>query len=144
MKRIITVLCLCGLIQLAGCSGDGLDTYPASGVVTLDGKPVAGAGVLFMPTDGPTASGTTDEQGRYKLMTGELEGAIAGPHRVMITLMKITGIEVTTDGLEGAIDTGGIKKEYIVPEKYSKIETSGLTAEVSDAKSEYDFALSSN
>lgn len=87
--------------------------------------------------------GTTDEQGRYELTTGSRPGAVAGRHRVMITLEKTTGIEVTPEGLEGELSTGGIQHQFIVPEKYSKAETSGLTAHVGPAQAEHNFALSS-
>jgi hypothetical protein len=143
MKRPLAIAGCFTLIALFGCSSDGLATHPVAGVVTLDGRPVEGAGVLFMPADGPPASGTTDAEGRYLLATGEQSGAVPGRHRVIITLMKTTGIEVAPGGMEGRIAPGGIRKQYIVPAKYSKPETSGLTADVAAGNAVHDFALSS-
>jgi hypothetical protein len=84
-----------GLILLAlGCGGSK-KLAPVSGVVTLDGKPLAGAYVSFEPAEndnGPnkaptTSAGTTDENGAYSLkaVTGE-KGALAGKHTVRISL----------------------------------------------------------
>lgn len=56
------------------------------GRVTLDGEPLAGATVLFVPQAGRPASGVTDADGRYVL---EYEpgkrGAPVGTCRVQIT-----------------------------------------------------------
>jgi hypothetical protein len=144
MLRTLPFFAVVSLLSaLAGCSGDSLATYPAGGIVTLDGQPVVGAGVLFMPYDGPAASGTTDAEGRYTLHTLDREGAVEGKHRVMITLMKTSGIEVTGEGLEGELSSGGIKNEYLVPQKYSMVETSGLTAQVGPDTPQHNFELSS-
>jgi hypothetical protein len=58
-------------------------------MVTLDGKPLDGIEVHFVPdgtkgTAGPRAVGTTDGKGQFTLTCGELgSGAIVGHHRVM-------------------------------------------------------------
>lgn len=59
--------------SVVGCSGRGgkqAALVAVSGKVTLDGKPLAGASVAFVPqagTKGAGAFGTTDEEGRYAL-----------------------------------------------------------------------------
>jgi hypothetical protein len=61
-----------------------------SGVVTLNGKPMPEALVEFLPdpakgTHGPRASGTTDGEGRFRLVRdNEQDGAVVGFHRVLI------------------------------------------------------------
>lgn len=60
-------------VTLGGCSGGGGSVptlAPVSGTVTLDGKPLAGAAVSFVPqagTEGAGAFGTTDAEGRFTL-----------------------------------------------------------------------------
>ena len=95
--RHASIVCLIALSAsfLAGCGG-GPSVVPVSGVVTLDGKPLPEAAVTFQPTatEGATdgSYGKTDAEGRYslKLVTNDDAGAVPGPHRVMISMIKPT------------------------------------------------------
>jgi hypothetical protein len=69
---------------------------PVSGTVTMNGKPLAGALVIFSPIAkegsidaGPGSSGKTNDKGEYTLAsdTGRT-GAIVGKHRVSVSLMN--------------------------------------------------------
>lgn len=90
MWRVST--CLWMLLALAGC-GRGLPIAPASGVVLLDGTPLANARITTQPiaTDspnpGPGSFGRTDAEGRFELelVNPPMRGAIIGEHRVMIS-----------------------------------------------------------
>ncbi len=68
-----TTMALCGALASTGCGGGGpapVQTDMVKGVVTLDGSPVAGATVTFVPVQdgvGASATGKTDEQGNYVL-----------------------------------------------------------------------------
>src|SRR5437762_12210814 len=81
----------------AGCGG-GAKIAPVSGVVKLDGKPLANAFVVFQPiaTAGTTAgigsSGSTDANGAYNLTMSDSEqpGAVVGKHRVEINLKVVS------------------------------------------------------
>jgi hypothetical protein len=96
MKDIGVVLMA---VLVCGCaeSAKPYKTAPVSGVVTLDGQPLAAARVTFMPVhesqggsqSGPEASGDTGSDGRYSLKTvfGDA-GATVGKNRVMITTRK--------------------------------------------------------
>ncbi len=72
---------------LVGCGKD--DTPPlgeVTGVVTLDGKPVEGANVRFLPGHTRGSSGGTDAKGRYELsFDDDHSGAAVGMHDVMIS-----------------------------------------------------------
>lgn len=80
-----------GLLVLAGCQ-DG-DIVPASGIVTLGGKPLAGASLTTQPVakdsrnPGLGSFAVTDAEGRFELelVKPPRKGAIVGPHRVMIS-----------------------------------------------------------
>jgi hypothetical protein len=79
------------LVMLAGC-GQGLPVVPASGVVLLDGSPLADASITTQPiatnsrNPGPGSFGRTDAEGRFELelVQPAMPGAIIGEHRVMI------------------------------------------------------------
>jgi hypothetical protein len=81
---------------LAGCGGEPYKTAPVSGRVTLKGKPLANAAVLFQPVatpgnnePGPGSAGTTDADGRYalSLIGKDRKGAVVGKHKVQVTMM---------------------------------------------------------
>jgi hypothetical protein len=84
-------------LPLAGCGKLGsAKIAPISGRVTLDNKPLPDALVTFVPksadpdaTDALSSIGTTDEDGRYTLVTTKdtnTNGAVVGKHRVIIML----------------------------------------------------------
>ena len=69
---------------------------PVSGTVTMNGKPLAGALVIFSPIAkggsidaGPGSSGKTNDKGEYTL-TSDMgrTGALVGKHRVSVSLMN--------------------------------------------------------
>jgi hypothetical protein len=111
---------------LAGC---GQGTRPALGTVhgkvTLDGRPLAGAGVVFMPEGkGRDSMGVTDAQGNYTLnYIRESQGAAVGWHAVRIT---------AGDPLSG--------KPEPVPARYNV--TTELRREVKAGENEINFDLS--
>jgi len=60
---------------------------PVSGKVTVNGLPVANAGIVFHPKDGKgrPASAETDEGGSYRLTTFNAgDGALKGEYRVTV------------------------------------------------------------
>src|SRR3954453_20530412 len=81
-------------VVILGCSGSPQEpSYPdVTGKVTLEGKPLAGAFVTFVPTGanaGNKAQATTDETGQYKLQGPRgSTGAAPGDYKVAISLMQ--------------------------------------------------------
>ena len=84
---------------ICGCGGGSeFELVPVSGIITMDGKPLEGAEVVFAPqavedqaSVGPASVGTTDASGKYVLVTtkGE-EGAMVTDHVVAVSLNKIS------------------------------------------------------
>jgi hypothetical protein len=76
------------LVALAGLCGCG-GASKVEGVVTLDGTPVDGATVTFVPADdkGIPANGQTDSSGKFTLSTGGKPGARRGDYKV--TVVKV-------------------------------------------------------
>ena len=126
------------LLLAAGCDDSGLNLAPAVGVVTLDGAPVAEAGVMFVPNDsrlGPPATGVTDADGWFSLLTANRIGALVGDHRVVISKDEV----ITIPQRYGFPI---YRTRYLLPPKYGSVDTSGLTATVIDDDNEYEFKLS--
>ncbi len=76
--------------SLSGCGGSKL--VPVEGVVNLDGKPLEGATVVFLPdgVPGRPAQGLTAGNGRFRLSTASEPGAAPGDYKVLVT--KTVGI----------------------------------------------------
>lgn len=96
----------------AGCSrGIGLDLVPVTGVVLLDGQPVADATVLFSPTSGGHAGfGTTDAAGRFVAQSAmggrKADGLVVGEYSVVV--QKLVSVPLPPDAPQPpAPDAGG-------------------------------------
>ena len=77
-------LALVGIVAV-GCGNK--NTVPVKGVVTLDGRPVEGAMVKFVPVapKGHEASAMTDSSGSFSLGTlTERDGAWPGSYKVCV------------------------------------------------------------
>jgi hypothetical protein len=74
------------LLLLSGCSG-GQDIASVEGLVTMDGKPLPRATVVFIPEVGGRPAGSqTDKDGKYVLnFSGGRKGAIPGKNKVQIS-----------------------------------------------------------
>jgi hypothetical protein len=132
--------CLLAALLAMGCNDSGLNLTPAEGVVTLDGQPVADAGVMFVPSDpsqGLPAMGVTDAAGAFSLRTVNDDGAVVGDYRV-----SISKSEQSLHPVPGSRALRHIVKRH-VPEKYEGADTSGLTATVAEDENHFEFPLSS-
>ena len=128
--RLWNAACLSFTVFLAGCGGvsDQPELGQVEGNVTLGGKPLAGASVVFQPEKGRPSFGTTDENGHYQLSYKEdVPGAAVGRHAVAITTYQ--------EGDPGADDPALQKsRKEEVPAQYNRKTT--LTAEVKPGDNE--------
>ena len=127
------VLVLVGL-AVGGCSRPKRTLPPlgrVTGVVTLDGKPLARAAVAFVPYErGNGAYATTDAEGRYTLRyTTHHEGAVIGRNRV----------EIRTGGEGRDADGNLTETAERLPARYHA--TSELVVEVVAGDNTMDFPL---
>src|SRR5215510_12808711 len=78
------------LLLASGCGRGGPDVAPVKGHVTLDGRPLVGADIEFLPEDGrPPASGRTDQEGYYELLYKRgVFGAPLGKNTVRISFYR--------------------------------------------------------
>jgi len=141
-RLVAAVACL---VAAGGCkpATNRPATAPVSGVVTLQGSPVAGATVSFQAVDGSRSSvAITDVSGRYELTTFVRgDGAVPGDYHVAIT--KITQEAVGTPaGEKYEPPTGPIPEpKNELPPKYANADKSGLAATVTTGKNTADFDL---
>lgn len=132
------------MVLLTGCGG-GLHLVAVRGQITLDGKPVKGAGVTFMPQDkGPAAYGVTDQDGNYQLSTINSQGIVPGSYHVVVSLKESLSQFGDPAGVSGGPPPGSeAKVRWLVPQKYAFPATSGLEAKVGEEGGAFDFKLSS-
>ncbi|HVJ88017.1 MAG TPA: hypothetical protein VM452_20300 [Caulifigura sp.] len=114
----------------SGCDNGPL-VSAVHGKVTLDGKPLSNATLVFTPEKaGRSSLGRTNDEGQYKLLfNSDKDGAIVGPTRVRITVA-----EEYTDSK----DRSRMRPE-LVPTKYN--EQSELVVEVEPKDNEINFDL---
>jgi hypothetical protein len=139
-------------LALAGCGGPRLGKV--SGRVTFNGKPVPTGTIMFHPDAGPAAVGAIGPDGTYTLTTIKSgDGAVVGSHRVTIQATAVgPGSLADPKSFEEEMQLAQRqdpkakvlvpgKVEWIVPEKYSRPDTSDLTATVQPGSNTIDFVL---
>ncbi|WP_254512784.1 hypothetical protein [Anatilimnocola floriformis] len=148
MPRGVFLFLLSTLPILIGCSDNKL--AKVSGTVSVGGQPVPSGTIMFTPSGGPAAVGEI-KNGSYTLTTSKPgDGAWIGSHRVVIQATSIgpSSIvepksiedELATPGAPGKRLVPG-KVTWLVPEKYSQLHTTPLTAEVKRGKNDLPFDL---
>ena len=129
-KFKIDILPICVVLlamSFAGCGKTGSDIAPVTGRITLDGKPLEKADILFQP-DGskPPSSGRTDADGRYQLVYKRgVMGGNVGSNTVQIT-----------------ISPDVVSNPPNIPARYNS--ESELTKEVKPGQNEFNFDLTTN
>jgi hypothetical protein len=149
VSALVTVL-----IFVTGCSNSSRPpTYPVTGTVTLQGKPVAGAAITFVPTgDGEAASAITDSDGKYALTTWESgDGARPGEYRVKVSKQELAAVDPSK--LVQNLSIEEEQKIYVeskkpappakrlIPSKFENEETSGLVHKVEGKPTTFDIKI---
>src|SRR5215203_6710467 len=114
-----------------GCTKS--DMIPVTGVLTLNGQPVADAEVMFNPkTKGRFAVGKTDATGHFKLSTGAPDdGAVPGEYAVTLC-------EYYPPDKPPKMTSGPLPSRF--PQKYGNPSTTPLTVKVEPGtKNEFTF-----
>src|SRR3954463_8248753 len=135
-------------IVLTGCSNSSRPPrYPVTGMVTYQGKPLAGAVITFVPTgaDGEAASAFTDSEGKYALTTWQAgDGARPGEYRVKVSKQEETAVDPSKMVRNVPLEEDQKYVEnmkprppakILVPSKYLDESTSGLSHTVPKASS---------
>jgi hypothetical protein len=153
LKCVACVSTSLALAVVVGCGDDsGLaKRYPVRGTVKYNGKPVEHGRIDFIPAkagEGRAAGGDITN-GSYALTTANKDdGALPGTYKVTVSAIDID--MSSTKGTAGGGQAGRQNKEFakvqkdakmLVPQKYSSVETSGLTQEVKEQTNQIDIDL---
>lgn len=118
------------VLALAGCGGGGPKIVPVSGVVTLDGQPLAYGHVQVLPAGWRPASGKLDGNGRFTLTTTTPnDGCPIGTHPAVV----LAGESVTPDTMK-----------WHAPSKYADVATSQLTVTITGPTDDLKIELKSD
>jgi Carboxypeptidase regulatory-like domain len=100
---------------LTGCGGP----VDVQGKVTLNGKPLAGAMVVFIPEGGgPEAGAFTDAEGNFRLNGRKTEGTLPGEYRVIVSKKEWPPGVTPPDPTKMTFDSVKAKRET-VPANYT-------------------------
>jgi hypothetical protein len=149
--RMIRLFVVLLAVVSCGCSG-GERLGTVTGTVKVNGRIVTQGTIMFIPADGKAAVGAIAKDGTYSLTTyASGDGALVGEHRVTIlaTLVGAGSMAPASIDDEIAIASGKAgnkllvpgKVEWIVPERYSQLTQTDLTATVKPGKQTIDFDL---
>ena len=141
----VTLLAAVLMTTFVGCGPKRPAAAPVRGKITFQGKPVTEGQITFHPEHGRPAIGAIGTDGTYRLTTFKSDdGAEPGNYRVTIDATRVTGgtqPKSFRDEMRN-MNKGIVPKiERLVPEKYSRPETSPLTAEVKQDQNTIDFDI---
>lgn len=142
MPRSITSFLHCPLavvlissIILVGCGGDVGQGVEVSGTVTLDGAPLESGTVAFIGENGSAAAVGQIKNGQFSLsQSANASGIPTGSYKVKVESWKVQPGAVQDDG-------SFAKGELAIPEKYTKVASSGFTADVGPGGGTFEFDL---
>ncbi len=141
MPKFIIAALLAIVAFCPGCGSSEHSLAPVSGVITLDGAPLAQVGISFQPmgsqenpNPGPGSGGQTDATGRFELTTMQGDsGAVIGKHRVVIASPRPPQDRANDSGFQPVFKDP-------IPARYN--DNSELTYEVpADGTAGADFKL---
>jgi len=135
-RTSVFVSALVATLIVPGCGSSGPELAAVYGKVTYNGKPVPMGTVSFQPDapDGRVAVGEIEPDGTYMLQTENPgDGAQLGNYHVAISAVDAPVLDY--------IPAKPVPPKRLVPEKYEKPETSGLTATVKSGSNDIPFDL---
>lgn len=134
---------LLGFCVLVGCKSDAGPLTPVSGNITFDGKPLAGARVLFIPvgdTLGHGGSGVTRDDGGYEIIAirnNNRKGLLPGAYKVTLSrVLRGDGSPLPPD-----VPQQGSDAVETIPEQYCKRDLTPFSATITADAKTFDFVL---
>ena len=128
MPLVMLVMAVAVLASAGGCKRNPR-VVPVKGKVLYNGQPLPFGSVMFQPDKGQPAVGDLTSDGTFTLSSyGPNDGAVPGKHSVSVSCY-----EGQRPGKAGGGDSLG---KLMIPLKYTRFGSSGLTAEVKDAAGE--------
>jgi hypothetical protein len=122
-------------LSVIGCGPTRPAVVPAAGIVTLDGKPLAGGFIRLVPAASRPATGAIGPDGRFTLGTfAAADGCVPGTH----------GVEVIGPLPPGGETAAAVPAPTVtVPARYRAAETSGLTITITGPTRDLSILLTS-
>jgi hypothetical protein len=134
----VTLICAAAFGCSRSATAPEAKVLPVKGSVTLDGKPLAGAQVMFLTGTPPVIfAGTTDDQGAYQLRG--LESSLQGECKVTISRFVKPDGQPLQPGEPPAV-AGAIEQ---LPPRYSQFDLTSLARTVPAEGGTFDFELES-
>ena len=137
-RAMVGMWVMLSVLAAAGCSSAPRLTE-VNGVVLLDGKPLAGVRIEFIPEDSadrrlPFSQAETDDNGRYELRCENTQpGAVIGQHKVIVRRPSI----------RPAPDAPPPPSGPAIPVAYQSVLNTPLTVDVKADQKSYDLVLKS-
>jgi hypothetical protein len=125
-SRIVDMILLLALpLAAAGCGSGRPETFSVTGTVIYQGKPLAGATVNFIPKNTHPASGLTDAQGRFTLLSfSPDDGAVIGEHVVCVAKYSLDSSKDPVQMMKAE------QAHLLTPQKFASPVTSPLRVTV--------------
>lgn len=145
-RRTALGLLLVVSLVSAGCGGDGLERAPITGIVTVEGTPLASALVQFLPqpgTPGEGALGSSNAEGRFEVISSRDEDDGIPPGEYVVRVSRLMDADGSTIPVE-APQADFPDAVESVPAPYSTINSPikiQITAEGGEVKVEIPVPL---
>lgn len=124
LTLVVPLLAAAMLVTSSGCKRSPR-VVPVKGKVLYNGKPLPYGAVMFQPDKGQAAVGDLTADGSFTLSSyGPNDGAVPGKHSVSVSCY-----EGHRPGKAGSGDSMG---RLLIPLKYTRFGSSGLSVEVQD------------
>ncbi|QDU30218.1 hypothetical protein ETAA8_53370 [Anatilimnocola aggregata] len=113
------------------CAGCGTSLVKVEGEILLDGKPLPGASVMFVPqAGGRPASGKSDVASKFHLTTtNPNDGVAPGQYSISVVALDEKKIKPVAKG-DPQLSESELYPS-LIPARYNSFNTSGLNADVS-------------
>jgi len=136
--KVVGVALVASLGFLCGCGGER--PIKVSGKITINGEPVEGIKVQFVPVSGSgrPASGSTGKDGQFELTAVENnDGAFPGDYKVVLVYAPAleTGPGNSTKDVMKKVNDQQVKDarkkpKYVIPVEYSTVQKTPVTQKV--------------
>lgn len=145
MRRWASLAVVCLVLTGCGKSDSEADKLaPVSGRVTLDGKPIDGVAIHFLPRSGTPGNGgfaTTDSDGHYVLTNrGNNPGVLAGTYSVSFSKLTMPDGSPIPAG-KTAADVEAVEQIPAIYTPQRTAEVPSNTVTVPDSGATLDFEL---
>ena len=154
--RIALIMLFSPAAIIVGCSSGSIPgTFPVSGTVTYDGKPVEGATISFIGKGSERpATAISKSDGKYDLYTLDTRGALPGNYSVVVSKTEApldsvnkdagfdaSGKDISMEQSAANVGKPTPKAKQLLPAKFGSASTTTLSFEVKNARNVFNIML---